>query len=71
MSDLYSRYLLGCQGHRGISKQRSRAYFELLFREYGLPNRVRTDNGVPFASNALARLSGLSVWFIKLGSIRS
>jgi len=34
---------------------------------YGLPSRIRTDNGVPFASNALARLSQLSVWFIKLG----
>lgn len=32
-----------------------------------MPNRIRTDNGVPFASNALARLSQLSVWFIKLG----
>ena len=34
---------------------------------YGLANRIRTDNGVPFASSALARLSQLSVWFIKLG----
>jgi hypothetical protein len=33
---------------------------------YGLPRRIRTDNGVPFASNALARLPQLSVWFIKL-----
>ena len=38
-----------------------------LFEAYGLPNRIRTDNGTPFASNALARLSQLSVWFIKLG----
>ena len=34
---------------------------------YGLANRIRTDNGVPFACSALARLSQLSVWFIKLG----
>jgi transposase InsO family protein len=66
VSDLYSRYLLGCEGHRGISKQRSRASFEWLFQEYGLPNRIRTDNGAPCASNALTRLSRLSVWFIKL-----
>jgi len=38
-----------------------------VFHSYGLPNRIRTDNGVPFASNALARLSQLSVWFIKFG----
>jgi hypothetical protein len=42
-------------------------HFIWLFRTYGLPLRIRTDNGVPFASNALARLSQLSVWFIKLG----
>ena len=42
-------------------------HFSALFHAYGLPNRIRTDNGVPFASNALARLSQLSVWFIKLG----
>jgi transposase InsO family protein len=67
VSDLHSRYLLGCQGHEEVSLERSRAYFELLFRSYGLPARIRTDNGVPFASNALARLSTLSVWWIKLG----
>ena len=37
-----------------------------LFR-YGLPERIRTDNGTPFASNALGRLSRLSVWFIQVG----
>jgi hypothetical protein len=42
-------------------------YFTTVFHSYGLPNRIRTDNGTPFASNALARLSQLSVWFIKLG----
>ncbi len=42
-------------------------HFTRLFHEFGLPNRIRSDNGVPFASSALARLSALSVWFIKLG----
>ena len=41
--------------------------FEEAFREYGLPDRIRTDNGVPFATMAIARLSALSVWFIRLG----
>ena len=67
VSDLYSRYLLGCEGHEAISLEKTMGYFLLLFREYGLPCRIRTDNGVPFASNALARLSRLGVWFIKLG----
>ena len=41
--------------------------FTRLFREFGLPERIRTDNGTPFASNALGRLSRLSVWFVQLG----
>ena len=65
--DMYSRYLLGCQAHKAISLVESKRYFTLLFNKYGLPQRIRTDNGVPFASSAIARLSKLSVWWIKLG----
>lgn len=67
VSDLASRYLLGVDAHPAISLERSKKHFSGLFQEFGLPNRIRTDNGVPFASSALARLSTLSVWFIKLG----
>jgi putative transposase len=42
--------------------------FENAFKEFGLPNAIRTDNGVPFASpNALFNLSKLSVWWLRLG----
>ena len=67
VSDLSSRYLPGCDAHPAISLEKSFAHSKGLFTIYGLPGRIRTDNGVPFASNALARLSQLSVWFIKLG----
>ena len=67
VSDLSSRYLLGCDAHPAISLEKSFTHFKGLFETYGLPHRIRTDNGVPFASNALARLSQLSVWFIQLG----
>jgi len=67
VSDLASRYLLGVDAHPAISLELSQKHFARLFQEFGLPNRIRTDNGVPFASSALARLSALSVWFIKLG----
>jgi putative transposase len=67
VSDLYSRFLLGCDAHPRISEERAIQFFSLLFHTYGLPQRIRTDNGVPFATNALARLSKLSVWWIKLG----
>ena len=65
--DMHSRYLLGCDGHDAISLDQTKRYFAQLFSDYGLPQRIRTDNGVPFASNAIARLSTLSVWWIKLG----
>jgi putative transposase len=67
VSDLATRYLLGCDAHPEVSLEKTKQYFEWLFSTYGLPRRIRTDNGVPFASSALARLSQLSVWFIKLG----
>lgn len=67
VSDLATRYLLGVDAHPAISLELTQKHFTRLFQEYGLPQRIRTDNGVPFASNALARLSALSVWFIKLG----
>jgi putative transposase len=42
--------------------------FERVFREFGLPQAIRTDNGTPFASpNSLFGLSKLSVWWLRLG----
>jgi len=67
VADGYSRYLLACQGLEGTTHDGSRRVFRRLFHEYGLPERIRTDNGIPFASNALRRLSRLSVWWIRLG----
>jgi transposase InsO family protein len=66
VSDLSSRFVLGVDAHPTISFEKSLAHFRALFQEFGLPSRIRTDNGTPFASNALARLSRLSVWFIRL-----
>ncbi len=67
VQDGFSRCLLGCQGLAGTTYAGSRRVFTRLFREFGLPERMRTDNGTPFASMALGRLSRLSVWWIKLG----
>jgi putative transposase len=65
--DGYSRYLLACRGLHSVETAGVRPVFERLFREHGLPQRVRSDNGIPFATSALGRLSTLSVWWIKLG----
>jgi putative transposase len=67
LTDSYSRYLLGCWGLEHTAYLTTRPYFELAFREHGLPSAIRTDNGVPFASVGLGGLSSLAVWFIKLG----
>ena len=67
VTDGFSRYLLGCQGLRSTSFAEAKPVFRRLFQEFGLPERIRTDNGGPFASVSLARLSTLSAWFIRLG----
>ena len=67
VADGFSRYLLGCQGLNSTAVAEAKPVFTRLFKEYGLPKRIRTDNGVPFATNTLARLSALSAWWVRLG----
>src|SRR5438067_13343877 len=57
ISDARSRYLLRCQAVEKTDTARVQAIFEAAFRQYGLPRAIRTDNGAPFASPALAGLS--------------
>ena len=67
VTDGFSRYLLGCQGLGSTAGAEAQPVFTRLFHEYGLPLRIRTDNGVPFATTTLARLSKLSAWWVRLG----
>jgi transposase InsO family protein len=67
VQDGATRFLLGCQGLLAPTTAATQPVFERLFRRYGLPERIRSDNGAPFASNAMGRLSTLSVWWIRLG----
>jgi transposase InsO family protein len=69
MSDACSRYLLRCQAVEKTDTVRVQAIFEAAFREYGMPEAIRTDNGAPFASRALRGISRLSLWLIKLGIV--
>lgn len=69
VTDDFSRYILGCHGLFDTSVSDAKPVFTRLFREFGLPWRIRTDNGVPFATNTLARLSRLSAWWVRLGVI--
>lgn len=67
ISDNVSRYLLSCKGMYGTRHDESKKELERVFREYGIPYVIRSDNGVPFASASITGLSRLSVWWIKLG----
>ena len=68
ITDYHSRYLLACDGLESTKEQFAVTIFERVFKEYGLPEAIRTDNGLPFASpNALYGLSKLSVWWLRLG----
>ena len=67
ITDYASRYLIACRGLKRPTYDEVRPIFEISFREFGLPNAIRTDNGPPFSSVALGGLSRLSVWWIKLG----
>lgn len=67
VSDRYSRFLVGCESLEGTEELPAIESFEIIFKEYGLPDRMRSDNGVPFSSRSLFGLSLLSVWWLRLG----
>ena len=67
ISDHSSRYLLCCHHLDRMRYELTRMRFERLFRKYGLPEVIRTDNGTPFSSCGLGGLSRLSYWWIRLG----
>lgn len=67
ISDGYSRFLLRCQVAKHPDLSYTKPLFEATFREFGLPESIRTDNGAPFASVGIGGLSELSIWWIKLG----
>lgn len=66
--DEYSRYVLELRALPNARGATVQACFERLFGQHGLPEAIRSDNGVPFASpNGLLGLSQLSVWWLALG----
>jgi len=68
ITDFASRYLLTCEALSTTQETVAFTVFERTFKEFGLPQAIRTDNGVPFASaHALYGLSKLAVWWLRLG----
>lgn len=69
IADQHTRFLLTCHGVLSTQTVTARPVFERAFREYGLPLAIRTDNGVPFATQAVHGLSYLNVWWMRLGIV--
>jgi putative transposase len=68
ITDSASRYLLACDALTTTKERYAFTVFERVFKDFGLPLSIRTDNGVPFASpNSFFGLSKLSVWWLRLG----
>jgi putative transposase len=67
ISDAYSRFLLRCRSVEKTDGPHVRGIFESAFREWGMPEAIRTDNGPPFSSKAPGGLSRLNIWWMRLG----
>ena len=67
--DGWSRFVLRCDALTAHTLAVTRPGFERTFAEYGLPERLRSDNGPPFGGPGLGRLSALAVWWIRLGIV--
>jgi hypothetical protein len=69
VTDAHSRYLLRCQSVEKTDTEHVQAIFTAAFREHGMPQTIRTDNGAPFASRSIAGISRLSIYWMKLGIV--
>ena len=67
ITDNHSRFILQCRALSTTTTDAVKPWFEWVFRQQGLPETLRTDNGAPFASVAAGGLSRLSKWWIQLG----
>lgn len=68
ITDHHSRFLLACEALESTKEIMAFSVFERVFKDYGLPNAIRTDNGIPFScANSLHGLTKLSAWWLRLG----
>jgi len=67
ITDAFSRYILCCEALRTTELYGVAKIIEQVFKKYGLPEAIRSDNGTPFASTGVGGLTHLSVWWIRLG----
>ena len=68
VTDFASRYLICCEALATTKAMYAFTVFERVFKDFGLPLAIRTDNGSPFASGgSFFGLTKLSVWWLRLG----
>ena len=68
IADSKSRFLFSAKAHYREDFKSVKAEFTNVFRKYGLPEQIHTDNGSPFGSvQAIQRFTRLSYWFIEQG----
>jgi putative transposase len=67
VTDGYSRYLISLTATGSTRQAEARPLFERAFRDHGLPEVIRSDNGVPFATTGTCGLTPLTMWWVKLG----
>jgi transposase InsO family protein len=68
IADSRSRFLFTAKGHYKENLKSAKAEFKRVFRIYGIPRQLHTDNGSPFGSvRAIQRFTQLSYWFVELG----
>jgi putative transposase len=69
LRDGCARYVLRCTALPSHTRAVTQPEFVQAFRTYGLPDRIRSDNGPPFGAPGLGRLSRLAVWWLRLGIV--
>ena len=68
IADSKSRFVFTAKGHYKENLASAKAEFKRVFRKFGIPRQIHTDNGSPFGSvAAIQRFTRLSYWFIELG----
>jgi putative transposase len=69
LRDGYSRFVLRCAALTSTRTVLAQPQLARAFAEYGLPDRIRSDNGAPFGARTLGGLSRLAVWWLRLGIV--
>ena len=68
IADTKTRYLFAIQAVERPDTEHCKPIFDKVFREYGLPEYLHTDNGAPFGNaNSLRRMTQFSVWIMDVG----